>query len=579
MSSYTVPYSYRACALCALMFVARPVGAQTIAGRVLGKVDGAPVVGAIVTLLDSVGRTMTTKLAEDGGSFDFAAPSAGSYTIRVERVGFRSTTTAPFLVRQGETLDVPITIVSEGVSLRAVKVSADRRCVVRPQEGLATADLWNEARKALNATQLTQMAQAAKRARRDPHRFAVRWRKFERDLEPRSLAIRSEEQVEMEGETVTPFVSADPEVLARSGYVEGDMARGSTFFAPDATILLSDRFLDAHCFRIQAPDKGRRDDLIGLAFEPLRLTSDSAGLHVEVRGVLWLDRASAELRYLEYGYVNLPFDADANRAGGRVEFRPLPDGRWIVWRWYIRTPRLERRQVSFTAQPTDWQTTVVRIREQGAELLEVMPAGTARVSRAAITGTAFDSLRGTPLAGARVFLSGTSLAAVTAADGSYAIDSIPPGKYLVSVLAPRLDSLLLEPPAREVVLSAADAKQIELALPTPRTLAAQLCGEPMADTASIVQGFVRDTGETKASGANVRAEWTTITKQGTAALRTEPTLVETTVSSRGRYALCGIPAGVRYTIRARRERNGATVTQPPMARGEVRRVDLTLRTP
>ena len=579
MSSYTFPSSYRLCAVCVLAIVARAASAQTIAGRVLGKVDGAAVAGAIVTLLDSAGRPMTTKLAEDGGSFDFAAPFAGSYTIRVERVGFRSTTTQPFLVRPGEKVDVPITIAGEGVSLRAVKVSADRRCVVRPQEGLATAELWNEARKALNATQLTQMAQAAAKARRNPHRFAVRWRKFERDLEPRSLAVRSEELVEMEGEAVTPFVSADPELLARSGYVEGDIAKGSTFYAPDAAVLLSDRFLDTHCFRIQAPEKGRRDDLIGLAFEPLRLTSDGSRTRVDVNGVLWLDRASAELRYLEYGYVNLPFDADANRAGGREEFRPLPDGRWIVWRWYIRTPGLERRQGAYSAQANNWDAIIVRVREQGAELVEVMPSGTSRVSRASISGIVFDSLRGSPLAGGRVFLSGTSLAAVTGADGSYAIDEIPPGKYVVSVLAPRLDSLLLEPPARDVVVSAADVKLIHLALPSPRALSAQLCGEPMADTASIVLGFVRDTGETKASGASIRAEWTTITRQGTAGLRTEPTLVESMVSSRGRYALCGVPAGVRYTIRARRDRNGASVAQSPMARGEVRRVDLTLRSP
>ena len=171
MSTHILPHSYRLSAVCAVAIVMHTADAQTIAGRVLGKVDGAPVVGAIVTLLDSASRATATKLAEDGGTFDFAAPYAGSYTIRVERVGFRSTTTPPFLVRQGEKIDVPIAIASEGVSLRAVKVSADRRCMVRPQEGLATAALWNEARKALSATQLTQMAQAAARARRDPHRF------------------------------------------------------------------------------------------------------------------------------------------------------------------------------------------------------------------------------------------------------------------------------------------------------------------------------------------------------------------------------------------------------------------------
>jgi hypothetical protein len=148
MSSYLFPLAFRVCALTALAIATRTASAQTIAGRVVGKADSTPVVGAIVTLLDSAGRPMATKLAEDGGSFDFTAPFAGSYAIRVERVGFRATTTAPFLVRQAEKVDIPIAITSEGVSLRAVKVSADRRCIVRPQEGLATAQLWNEARKA-----------------------------------------------------------------------------------------------------------------------------------------------------------------------------------------------------------------------------------------------------------------------------------------------------------------------------------------------------------------------------------------------------------------------------------------------
>jgi hypothetical protein len=66
----------------------------------------------------------------------------------------------------------------------------------------------------------------------------------------------------------------------------------------------------------------------------------------------------------------------------------------------------------------------------------------------------------------------------------------------------------------------------------------------MADSASIVLGFVRDTGDVRAAGASIRAEWTTIARQGAVGLRAEPTRLEVTASSRGRYALCGIPASV-----------------------------------
>ena len=568
-----------ACALaCVAFLAARMAGAQTLTGRITAKADGASVPGAIVALLDSSGRAVMTRLADDAGRFSFAAPNAGRYAVRVERVGFRSTTTALFLVRQRETIDVPITIAGGGVSLRAVVVSADRRCLVRPQEGAATAELWSEARKALSATQLTQLAQAAAKARPDPHRFAVRWRKFKRDLEPRALDVLHEEQFELEGETVTPFVSADPEMLAREGYMTGDLRTGSTFYAPDAAILLSDRFLDSHCFRLQAPDGDRRDDLIGLAFEPLHLTSDGNLGHVDIRGVLWLDRTSAELRYMEYGYVNLPFEADTRHAGGRLEFRPLPDGRWIVWRWYIRMPALERRRNVVNAQPGDWRMEVVSIREDGAELLAVMPPGTHGTARATLRGSVVDSMRGAPMAGVRVFISGTSFAALTQSDGSYVIDSVAPGRYTASIIAPRLDTLLLDPPSYELSLSAGEDKHLDLALPSLRTLSARLCAAPIADSSSVILGVVRDSGRA-ASEVNVRAEWSEILRAATDIVRTQPIWSETMTGTGGRYTLCGLPPETRITVRASRGRTLVVSPQQPVVRGEVRRVDLTLRKP
>src|SRR5206468_10025159 len=130
-----------------------------------------------VSLLDSLGHAVETSLVSDSGAFRFTAPAVGSYAVRAERVGLHSVTTPSFIVRQGATVELPITMEAGGVSLRAVNVNADRRCLVRPQEGLATAQLWDEARKALNATQVTQFVQAGAKARRDPPRFGVRWRK------------------------------------------------------------------------------------------------------------------------------------------------------------------------------------------------------------------------------------------------------------------------------------------------------------------------------------------------------------------------------------------------------------------
>jgi hypothetical protein len=575
--------SYRSAFVGLTLLMARVAGGQTITGKVAAKTDGAPVPGAIVVLLDSTGRALATRLAEDGGSFSFIAPTSGHFVVRVERIGFRSTTSAPFVVRQGDTVDVPVALAGEGVSLRAVVVNADRRCVVRPQEGVAMAQLWNEARKALKTTQLTQLAQATAKARRDPHRFHVRWRKFRHDLAPQTLDVMHSEQVELEGETVTPFVSEDPVLLARDGYVTGGymtgaVESGSVFYAPDADVLLSDLFLDTHCFRLQAPDHDRRDDLIGLAFEPVGQANDRRIGHVDVRGVLWLDRASAELRYMEYSYTNLPFDVSTRHAGGQLEFRPLPDGRWIVWRWYIRMPTLERKRLMLSSQLSDWRTEVVQVREDGAEVLEVRPAGTLRNGRATLRGTVFDSLSGSTMPGVRVFISGTSLATTTLADGSYRIDSVPPGWYTVSIIAPRVDSLLIEPPARELTVNAGDDKRVDLAVPSLHTLSGRLCAAPIGDSSSVIVGVVRDSGLT-ASEAHVRAEWTEVAKVAADRLRTQPVWSETMSTTGGRYSLCDIPTDKQIMVRASRGRATVAIPQRPVVRGEVRRVDVNLRKP
>jgi hypothetical protein len=74
-------------------------------------------------------------------------------------------------------------------------------------------------------------------------------------------------------------------------------------------------------------------DAVGLGFEPVK------GRKVpEIKGTLWVDRASAELRTLTYEYVNVPSAVRAEGLGGRLEFQRLPGGSWIIRDWYIRMP-------------------------------------------------------------------------------------------------------------------------------------------------------------------------------------------------------------------------------------------------
>jgi carboxypeptidase family protein len=558
-------------------------GAQVIRGRITVRGTNEPVASGIASLVDSAGRVMGTTLADDHGSFILTAPASGRYAVRAERVGFRSVTTPLHDIVFGQTIEVNVAVSGENVTLRGIKVTADRRCVVRPTEGLAAAQLWDEARKALNATALTQMAQATARQRRDPHRFTVRIRKFVRTLEPRTLAERHARAYEVEGESITPFMSHEPERLAREGYVVGGQEAGMTFYAPDATVLLSDSFLDGHCFRVQAPGRGRRDDLIGLAFEPVpRITrlENLQSRYVDVRGVLWLDRSTAELRYMEYDYANLRLEVPAEDVGGQIEFRPLPDGRWVVWRWYIRMPRLERQRIGdpLTATATGWRVGLNSIEEEGGEILEVLPPGSRRVGPAAVTGVVYDGLRPGPMSGARVFLSGTSFAASTGPDGRYRIDSVPPGRYTVSVLATRFDSLLLDAPMKQVAVSAGEDTEADFGIPEPATLYARWCtGVPMADTLGVVLGIVRDTSALLAAGVKVTVEWSNYSKPQPDRLAIRPITVEGTTGRDGRYALCGLPTRRPVTVRASRDRSLLASSQIRLEPGEVRRVDLSLK--
>jgi hypothetical protein len=178
-----------------------------------------------------------------------------------------------------------------------------------------------------------------------------------------SGTVNADSRRRVEGMAHKPFVTVDPERLSASGFIER-AGEGYVYAAPDADVLLSDRFLEEHCFRLRgsgAPAPG----LIGLAFEPVRGRRVS-----DVEGVLWVDRASAELRLLEFEYTRAPIRGSRGVPGGRMEFQRLPDGRWITSSWVIRMPvEAAPRDVNALVPAT---RQVVAVREVGGT---VQPAG------------------------------------------------------------------------------------------------------------------------------------------------------------------------------------------------------------
>src|SRR6185369_15298413 len=62
----------------------------------------------------------------------------------------------------------------------------------------------------------------------------------------------------------------------------------------------------------------------------------------DIEGTFWLDRRTAELKWMDFGYTNMPSIADKASPGGRVEFLRLGTGSWLIGKWNIRMPEFGR---------------------------------------------------------------------------------------------------------------------------------------------------------------------------------------------------------------------------------------------
>ncbi len=430
------------------------IRAQTLRGQVVERGTNLPVVGGQIVLMDASSRVVGTVLTNAEGRFVLRAPAAGRYTYRADMIGRQSATSEAIELGRDATVDHRLELEVGAISLNALTVQA------RPQCGSASGNpdvhmLWEEARKAL-------AAEAVTRAQR---RFRVTIETYTRVLDAAGRRVLSDQRVQRLGLTTDPFVTRPAEELAEQGYMrrEGD---DRVFFGPTGGVLLSDAFLRTHCFWVHREDD--RAGEVGLAFEPI------AGRRLpDVEGTLWVDQGTAELGSLEFRYVNLPNDLSAGY-GGRVEFRRLPAGGWIVSKWVIRMPVLGRG--GFTLDDRFHERLhVVQLTEQGGEVIQLATRDgrfIAQSTRTVLTGTVRDAsvprARGephAPLVGAEVLVAGTPFRALTDASGRFRISDLPDGSYMVTYLHPRLDSLGFTPDPIEIDLVSGRTRAVEMILP------------------------------------------------------------------------------------------------------------------
>jgi hypothetical protein len=346
-------------ALLASMMAAGGLAAQTVRGTVTLP-DSSRAAGVIVVASDATGVAVARALTGESGRYELRLPSGGRYDVRVLRIGFRPTVVPAFDIGSGETRELPIVLRGEAIVLTAVKVQGKSVCRVQQDSGQEVARLWEEALKAIAATQLSP--QGAKQN--------VKWRIFDRNTDVTGTLTLTQSSSTSSATSMKAFVSLPPDSLAKVGYMSDDES-GTVYRAPDADALLSDAFASMHCFRVEPPPKDK-GDLVGIGFRPAK----DRGHVVDIEGTLWLDRASSELRQLEFRYTNLPEDLAHVKAGGTVEFLRLSTGSWLVGRWQLRMPRTSRQLVprfsgSALAPRDEYKQVVEGLQFTGGEVTAV----------------------------------------------------------------------------------------------------------------------------------------------------------------------------------------------------------------
>ena len=109
---------------------------------------------------------------------------------------------------------------------------------------------------------------------------------IERVLDRDGRMVLSEERSLNRSFLLAPYVSRPADSLTAEGFAH-IAPDTSVYWAPDAEVLLSDPFLDTHCFRLRT-NVHHAPGLIGLAFEPVSWRAVP-----DIGGTLWSARPPA----------------------------------------------------------------------------------------------------------------------------------------------------------------------------------------------------------------------------------------------------------------------------------------------
>ncbi|HUF27294.1 MAG TPA: carboxypeptidase-like regulatory domain-containing protein [Gemmatimonadaceae bacterium] len=172
-------------------------------------------------------------------------------------------------------------------------------------------------------------------------------------------------------------------------------------------------------------------------------------------------------------------------------------------------------------------------------------AGAAQMVR--VQGAVYDSIVGTPIAGARVHFVATSepdagrtFSALSDEAGRYVIPGLPPGDYVAGFESLALDTLGIEPGTRLVQVQPG-MPRVNFATPSPPALILAICGTEANDSTALLIGHVRDADtEMALFPAVVAVEWVETVVDGRG-VRTRNARVAGAAGGPGFFAICDLP--------------------------------------
>ena len=523
----------------ALLAFVPALAAQTVTFRVIEDSTRHSLAGVVVRL--HLGpRVVQTGLTRENGSVTLRAPDAGRYEVSAARIGHVGFGPVPIDITAGSQVQT-IVMPREARLLPPIVVTSTSRCSGGPGSSAAAA-LWEEVRTALTANALTA----------NEGRVTLDVVRFERDLTPDRVWLR-ERVIRRHLTTGQPFVSEDPDSLLARGFVfrEGDSVH---YAAPDAALLLTDAFLEGHCFT--ARNDGPPGARLGLGFAPVpgrRLP--------DVEGILRVNEVTRELRHLEFTYTGLGKEEGMGGPGGRLEFQRLEDGSWIVKDWTLAMPVVGRvRPVGQPDGPVERLRLLGWIEAGGRAAVRRAAAPVDLTSRniSVVTGIAYDSLRNAPLVGAIVSVDGESdsLRVSSDATGRFVLAIPGAGPRLLRVTHAKL-GIVADNSSREVILSSSQAVEIAVAVPPVARFARTLCGGELGDPGQTgIIGIVSDPSGAPREGVQIRLSWVNALATNKFVQRA----LDTRSVSRGLFTFCGLPPasvtldldGVKTSVRLER---------------------------